>query len=688
MLSLERSLTSEQLATKHKIASLVSEIYPDADGFKAFSRVNDVVLELSTALESAELTVIVGAPELFTSMKLSLARALRIPTFTDGEISAGIIERNGPHADNTYQATFPEGAQIFRSRNFLNCGFALKNKVQTILCLPVDPDALGYMLSEQGLSQFLGAIVPAAPIAATETAVPEEVSQPETDGAPQSNEPVVKTAEEVRFVAVKPENKKHTRPVSVAIAAVMAILISFVAFGIYDFRKDSKIIHTLPVMNTVTESEAPVFSTQELSVTVTTNLMENIGPTGPGEEDADSFWNYYGGCFIDDFVMPEEDFSDLSLSQEELTEIIETQTKDVDTTTLTTLVSTTRMTTVTTVTSTKVPTTRTTTATTTATTTTTRKPTTTKKTTTATTARKTTTTTKKPTTTTKKTTTAEKTTVATTASSGSFVFTVYGYGHGVGMSQEGAMQMARDGYTYDEIVLHYFPGTTLVADSETPTTVLYGSKEIDIVTYLCRTVKAEIGSGSPYESLKAQACTAYTYARYYKFNTSSGKHAYSSSFDYKGTQVEKAVLDFLNMSSAEDTPQAYYIGYKGKTAFTPYFASCAGKTASAESVWGGSSYPYLKGGVSSSEKVSKTTVTVSAADMKKYILKYKSSIKLSDNPAEWLEVVSHDSAVSKSCGYVTTIRVGDITMRGNNFRASVLGYSKIRSHCFSVTYVE
>ena len=40
-----------------------------------------------------------------------------------------------------------------------------------------------------------------------------------------------------------------------------------------------------------------------------------------------------------------------------------------------------------------------------------------------------------------------------------FIFTVYGYGHGVGMSQAGAMFMAQQGYDYIEILSHYYPGT-------------------------------------------------------------------------------------------------------------------------------------------------------------------------------------------------------------------------------------
>ena len=44
---------------------------------------------------------------------------------------------------------------------------------------------------------------------------------------------------------------------------------------------------------------------------------------------------------------------------------------------------------------------------------------------------------------------------------GEFVFTVNGYGHGVGMSQYGAKLMAEQGASYREILAHYYPGTEL-----------------------------------------------------------------------------------------------------------------------------------------------------------------------------------------------------------------------------------
>ena len=45
----------------------------------------------------------------------------------------------------------------------------------------------------------------------------------------------------------------------------------------------------------------------------------------------------------------------------------------------------------------------------------------------------------------------------------SFLFTVTGFGHGVGMSQYGANVMASQGSGYTAILAHYYPGTSLVS---------------------------------------------------------------------------------------------------------------------------------------------------------------------------------------------------------------------------------
>ncbi len=46
-----------------------------------------------------------------------------------------------------------------------------------------------------------------------------------------------------------------------------------------------------------------------------------------------------------------------------------------------------------------------------------------------------------------------------TYADGTFFFAVRGYGHGVGMSQHGADYLAKQGYTYQEILEYYYTGT-------------------------------------------------------------------------------------------------------------------------------------------------------------------------------------------------------------------------------------
>lgn len=49
---------------------------------------------------------------------------------------------------------------------------------------------------------------------------------------------------------------------------------------------------------------------------------------------------------------------------------------------------------------------------------------------------------------------------------GEFIFTVRGYGHGVGLSQVGADYMAKNGADFSEILAHYYPGTELLEYGE------------------------------------------------------------------------------------------------------------------------------------------------------------------------------------------------------------------------------
>lgn len=285
---------------------------------------------------------------------------------------------------------------------------------------------------------------------------------------------------------------------------------------------------------------------------------------------------------------------------------------------------------------------------------------------------------------------AETTSTTAVYPAGVFVIRSYGWGHGVGMSQQGAIQMSRDGYTYDEILTHYYSGTTVKTDYSTPLTVRYGGRDIPIVEYLCKSTHREISASSPTEALKAQAAAIYTFAKYYDFDVPSSQHAYAENFDYYGTNLHSAVLSLLGMNSDSDIPKAKYVDYNGSAAFTCYFASSAGKTTSATDVWGGTGYPYLDGGVTSSETVTVEEKIITVDQMRNYITSYAAdnglSITLSNDPAEWLEIVSHDRAVNSGTGYVTKIRVGNREIRGYTFRCYILDFA-IKSHCFTFEYI-
>ena len=278
-------------------------------------------------------------------------------------------------------------------------------------------------------------------------------------------------------------------------------------------------------------------------------------------------------------------------------------------------------------------------------------------------------------------------------SQGVFVFKAYGWGHGVGMSQQGAIVMARNnGSNYAQILQHYYPGTEILSDSTTPSSVVYGGTEIPLIPYLCRSTKAEIGDDSPIEAIKAQMIVIYTFAKYYNYKVNSSLHAYKSSYDYQGTRIYEACMEVLGISSEGETPQALYVAYNGKPAATSYFDTAAGKTTSASSVWGNpdSMYPYMTGGVPSPEPVMVSTRTFTAEEMRSFIESYGAkkgvNYNLGSDPSTWLEIVEHDASYSSNIGYVTTMRVGDKQMRGDTFRSNLLGY-RLKSHCFTFEYI-
>ena len=273
--------------------------------------------------------------------------------------------------------------------------------------------------------------------------------------------------------------------------------------------------------------------------------------------------------------------------------------------------------------------------------------------------------------------TAAPTTTVAPSTSGTFTFYVFGYGHGVGLSQNGAEYLSSLGWTYDQILANYYYGTTLVKGDVYPSTINYSGTDYETVEYLASCLESEMSSAFSHEALKAQAVALYTFAKYNGFRLNADANAHG-----------KTPSDICRQVAQEVKNEGLYIAYQGKTALTPFHSISAGKTTSYFNVWGGSNLPYLNGGRPSYGDYNvngfKTTFTISSDEFRT-IAQNKLGVTLSGDPASWITIKSHDQAISSDIGYVSTLTVGDRELTGNEFRGKVME-GKIRSHCFALVY--
>lgn len=285
--------------------------------------------------------------------------------------------------------------------------------------------------------------------------------------------------------------------------------------------------------------------------------------------------------------------------------------------------------------------------------------------------------------------------------SDTFTFNVYGYGHGVGLSQYGALSLEENGYKYKDILYHYYSGTEVRFIEEFPAFVVYPTyeyseeaekemwvqKERDTKELLVRMVYQEIYGVTKYgkykEALKAMTLCIFTNLAYHDFNV---KSRWDVGVAYEGDY--ESIPENLKILVEEVIGQ--YITVKGKDEpiMAVYSGLAAGMTASAESVWG---YPhsYLTSVPSHFDMNNPIFIkqfTYSSEEMKELILSYDDTIILSDDPAQWLEILEHTASMDEDRGYVTKIRVGDKILSGyNQFQFNLMG-NKFISSCFTVHY--
>lgn len=280
---------------------------------------------------------------------------------------------------------------------------------------------------------------------------------------------------------------------------------------------------------------------------------------------------------------------------------------------------------------------------------------------------------------------ATTTTAPQPSTKGIFTFYVFGYGHGVGMSQTGANYLANQGWTWAQILAHYYydKDTSIVTGDMYPQKITYADAEYETREYLARALESEMGSAFHKEALKAQCVAIYTFAKHYSYNLAKDAHAFSST---SPSQIVYEVVD-------EVMKNGLYISHNGETALTPFHAMSAGMTTSYYNVWGSTTstnVSYLAGGRKSYgdylDENFKSVYSISSDDLKSLIESNSDlGVTLSGDPSTWLTIVTHDQAVREDIGYVSTINVGGKVITGYDFRIKVLG-GRIRSHCFALVY--
>ena len=217
---------------------------------------------------------------------------------------------------------------------------------------------------------------------------------------------------------------------------------------------------------------------------------------------------------------------------------------------------------------------------------------------------------------------------------------------------------------------------------------------IDIKEYVIGAVAAEVSANSHPEALKAQAVACYTYALYVRniqqkspdaalggadISDSSAVHqGYYTKAQRAEIWGEKAEEYEEKISQAVDAVLGYYISFEGEPILAVYHAVSAGKTQSAEDLWG-NSLDYLKSVASPCDKLSPDylhSAVFSAEEFAK-IAESLDGTELSDDKSEWVGKVQTNGS-----DYVETVEIGGQKIKGSAVRSAF----SLRSSAFTVEY--
>jgi stage II sporulation protein D len=175
---------------------------------------------------------------------------------------------------------------------------------------------------------------------------------------------------------------------------------------------------------------------------------------------------------------------------------------------------------------------------------------------------------------------------ASSANASSLVIDGAGDGHGVGLSQDGALGFAEHGWSYSAILAHYYTGTALgTAPANTVVKVLVGSKvkSLPLETYVRGVVSAEMSASWPIAALEAQAVASRTYA----ITSDAGGSKFDVYSDDRSQVYLGKTAETSRTNSAVAATAGQIVTYAGKPAITYFFAGSGGQTESVQNAFPG-----------------------------------------------------------------------------------------------------
>ena len=221
--------------------------------------------------------------------------------------------------------------------------------------------------------------------------------------------------------------------------------------------------------------------------------------------------------------------------------------------------------------------------------------------------------------------------------------------------------------------------------------------ELSELDYLMGALAAESEKGDELEYLKAMGVVLNTCALKNREANIAGEVSDLGGADFfinsdggegyidKETAKEKFGADFEKMwekiTEAAEYAADFAVVYGGELAVTPFHEMSAGKTESAENVWG-NDVPYLKTVVSRGDMIAAgvTAVTELSADEVKSILSdFDENIVLGSDEESWFGGIIRSQA-----GYAASVEVGNRILSGTELRIA-LG---LKSSCFEISTAE